>query len=161
MSDDINTQINNVTAKAAEDKIKELEQMVSELGNNWKRALADYKNLEKRNSEEREAFVNYSNTHLLLRVLPFLDNLEMLETHLDDVGLKLIVKDFRQTLREEGVVEIDVLNTDFDASTMEAIEMVEGKPNKVKEVITKGYMLKDKLLRPARVKVGKLENGNE
>lgn len=160
MSTDSNTQNDTVSEKTKDDKIQELEAMNNELSNNWKRALADYKNLEKRNVEERDAYVSYANIHLLLRILPFLDNLEMLAAHIDDTGLKLIIKDFKQTLKEEGVTEIEVLNKDYDSETMEAIEMIEGMPNKVMEVVSKGYTLREKLLRPARVKVGKLENGN-
>ncbi len=138
-------------SNADTEKLKELE-------NNWKRALADYKNLEKRQTEEREAYVLYSNTTLLLRILPVLDNLEMLEAHSNDVGLKLIIKEFKKTLSEESVTEVETLNKDFNADLMEAIEMVqtndESKVGKVVEVLTKGYLLKQKLLRPARVKVG-------
>jgi molecular chaperone GrpE len=137
------------------DKIKELEEKVAELENSWKRALADYRNLQKRTEEEKESLVMFISSMFFKRVLPVLDNLELLEKHVNDEGLKMITKEFRQILNEEGVTVIDVLDKDFEADSMEAIETVDGPKNKVVEVINKGYMLKNKLLRPARVKVGK------
>ena len=137
-----------------ENKLKELEQKLSEMENNWKRALADYKNLEKRIVEERVDFVSYSNSLLISRLLNVLDNLENLEKHNGDMGLKLTLKEFRQILNEEGLLEIDTLGKGFDSNTMEAIETVEGEERKAVEVVLKGYMLKNKLLRPAKVKVG-------
>ena len=122
--------------------------------NNWKRALADYKNLEKRNVEERVEFVSYSNALLISKLLSVLDNLELLEKHNADIGLKLTLKDFRQILNEEGLLEIDAAGKDFDSNVMEAIETVDGEEGRAVEIVSKGYMLKNKLLRPAKVKVG-------
>ena len=143
-------------------KISELEEKVSELENNWKRALADYQNLQKRVAEEREALVTYANLVLISELLPVLDNLELLEKHIDDTGLKLTIKTFKQILENEGVKEIECLGKDFDPALMEAIELVDGKEGKVAEVAQKGYVLKDKLIRPAKVKVGEskeVQNG--
>jgi molecular chaperone GrpE len=133
----------------------DLEERIVELENNWKRALADYKNLEKRVEEEKQAIVSFSNIVLIARLIPILDNLELLENHINDTGLKLTVKQLKELLEEEGVKEIEALGSNFDHEEMEAVEMVEGTPGKVVEVELKGYKLKDKLIRPARVKVGK------
>lgn len=135
-------------------KIEELEKRISELDNNWKRALADYQNLQKRTSEERINFVEFSNSTLIRKLLPILDNLEMLEKHLEDEGLKMIVKEFKSVLKEENVEEVNTNDVFFDANLMEAVETVDGLSNKVIEVLQKGYLFKQKLLRPARVKVG-------
>jgi len=136
-------------------KIKELEERIAELENNWKRALADYKNLERRTAEEKESFINFSNETLVRSLLPIVDHMEMLLNHTKDEGLGMIVKDFNKVLETEGVTEIETLNKDFDSDTMDAIEMIDGEKNKVLEILSKGYLFKDKLLRPARVKVGK------
>jgi len=109
---------------------------------------------QKRIVEERVDFVSYSNSLLISRLLNVLDNLENLEKHNGDMGFKLTLKEFRQILNEEGLLEIDTLGKDFDSNTMEAIETVEGEERKAVEVVLKGYMLKNKLLRPAKVKVG-------
>jgi len=132
-----------------------LKEKLSEMENNWKRALADYKNFEKRTMEEKTLIMSRANEVFALRMLMILDNMEMLETHLDDIGLKLTVKEFRQVLKDFGVEEVKSLGQEFDAEKMEAIEMVEGEKNKVIEVSQKGYTMNGNLIRPTQVKVGK------
>lgn len=141
--------------KNNEDKIKQLEERIVELENNWKRAVADYRNLERRTAEEQTAFVAFANQILLSELLPVLDALEAADKHLNDEGLKLALKKFDEVLKIFNVVEIVALNQSFDHAKMEAIEQVDGEKDKVLEVCEKGYMISDKVLRPARVKVGK------
>lgn len=137
--------------------LDEMTQKAADFENNWKRALADYKNLEKRMLDEKMEFASYANSSLLYKLLPIVDNLELLDAHLNDMGLKLVLKELKQVLTEQGVTEIDATNKEFDATRMEAIELVEGPKNKIMEVLNKGYLIKNKLLRPARVKVGNAE----
>ncbi len=138
-------------------KIIELEEKIAELENNWKRALADYRNLQKRTEEEKESLVSFISSIIFKRILPVLDNLELVQKHINDTGLDMITKEFRQILADEGVTEMEALGKEFDAQTMDAVETVEGEPDRVIEVINKGYLLKNKLLRPPRVKVGSQE----
>lgn len=135
-------------------RIEELEQKIYELENNWKRALADYKNLEKRVTEEREEIFKFANQILISKLIFIMDSLEMLGDHLNDMGLNMILKEFRQILNDEGLEEIEAEGKDFDTGVMEAIEMIEGEEGKVIEVTQKGYMLRNKVIRPAKVKVG-------
>jgi len=134
--------------------LKDMEIKIKDLENNWKRALADYKNLEKRIIEDKEQLAFYIKKQTIENVLPFLDNLEKIEQHLKDKGLELTLKDFKQTLISMGVQELEVLGKDFDPNQMEAIEMHKGEKNKVLKIVSKGYLLNGKLLRPARVIVG-------
>ncbi|OGC47909.1 nucleotide exchange factor GrpE [candidate division WWE3 bacterium RIFCSPHIGHO2_01_FULL_42_13] len=134
---------------------------VEELENNWKRALADYQNLQKRVAEERESIVKFANAMLVLRVLPILDNLLLMHKHDEDPGLKMTIKEFEKILAEEGVKEIEAEGKGFDPHAMEAIEKVKGEEGKVIEVLQKGYMYKNKVLRPARVKVGGATSAKE
>ncbi|MBI4091275.1 nucleotide exchange factor GrpE [candidate division WWE3 bacterium] len=144
-----------------EDEIAEKNKRIEELENNWKRALADYRNLERRYSEEKDALFKFANLLLLERLVPVLDNLETLSKHNDDKGLEIIINQFRELLRDEGVEEMNVLMRDFDPQLMEAVEVVEGGDNKVMQVVVKGYKMNDKILRPARVKVGRKSAGDE
>ena len=141
-----------------EQKIGELEQKLIDTQNSWKRALADYKNLQTRSQQEKQEFAQYANSSLILKFLSILDNLEMIKKHSEDMGLDLTIKEFNRILSEEGVTKIECENCDYDATTMDAIEMVAGEKNKVVEVLRDGYMFKEKILRPATVKVG---NGEE
>jgi molecular chaperone GrpE len=138
-------------------EVKALQEKVSEMEGNWKRALADYKNLVDRTNKEKKQFVEFANEVLVLKLLVVYDSLEMLGKYNQDQGLMLTIKQFEQVLKEEGLKEIEALGKDFNTSEMEGIEMVAGEKDKVVEVLTKGFYLKEKLLRPTRVKVG---NGN-
>ncbi len=148
-----------MTKKKDEKKIEdsaanESSEKITELENNWKRALADYQNLQKRVSEEREKIVSFANAMLILRIIPILDNLQLMQKHSDDAGLKMTIKEFEKILQEEGVKEIEAEGKHFDPEKMEAIEKVEGEHGKVMGILQKGYIYKNKVLRPARVKVG-------
>lgn len=143
--------------KELEEKIQKLENEKAELTENWKRALADYKNLERRTEEQGVFTLEFAKETLVRSLLPVLDHLETLLRHIDDVGLKMIVKDFKGILTNFGVQEIEVANKEFDPATMDAVDTIEGNKNKVMEVLSKGYLFRGKLLRPAKVKVGKGE----
>lgn len=134
------------------------EKKIIELEDKWKRALADYANLEKRIVKEKESFVRFSNAQLWGKLLPIIDDLELGEKHLKDQGLSLTLNKLKEVLKHEGVLEIEVQDKDFNPELMEAVEMVAGPENKVMEVLNKGYLLGEKVLRPAKVKVG---NGQE
>lgn len=138
-------------------KTDELKKQLEEVTNNWKRALADYQNLEKRTKEEKEEFVKFANKNLILQLLPVLDTFDKLEEHLKDDGLALIVKQFRDILLSKGLKKIEVLGRDFSPEEMECVEVEEGEENKVLKETRPGYKMKDKIIRPAQVIVGKKE----
>lgn len=131
-------------------------QRIEELTNNWKRALADYQNLVKRYEKEKTDFVAYANTNLILRLLTVFDHLQRARDYLKDPGLALALKQLEEVLAEEGLREIRAEGREFNPEEMEAVETVKGgKSGVVSEVITKGYYLKDKVIRVAKVKVYK------
>lgn len=137
-----------------ENKIKELQDKVESLDNSWKRALADYSNLEKRTTEEKENFLTLVKIQIVESFLPFFDNLEKIQEHSKDEGLNLTLKDLQKVLKNIGVEEIEAEGKDFDHNIMEAIEVQKGEKNKVLKIIQKGYLLNGFLLRPAKVAVG-------
>lgn len=143
------------------DQVKKLQDRVDELENNWKRALADYKNLERRTAEEKLEFAEFANMVLIQRLLPIVDNLELLEKHVDDTGLKMIIKELKQVLTDNGVDQIESDGKPFDSQTMDCVETAECEADshdKVVETLTRGYKFKTKILRPAKVRVGKAKS---
>ncbi|MCL5091020.1 MAG: nucleotide exchange factor GrpE, partial [Patescibacteria group bacterium] len=122
--------------------------------------LADYQNLEKRFQREKEEFTQFANTNLLLKLIIVLDHFERAQAHLKDPGLDLALKELKKILQEEGLVEIEALGKEFNPLEMEAVAIIEGsgKDNEVAEVLAKGYSLKGKTVRPAKVKVIKFVN---
>ena len=135
-------------------KIKDLELK-------WKRALADYHNLEKRIDKEKEFFVKFSNAQLLGNLLSVLDDFERAEKHLKDQSLSLAVNKFKEILQKENLEEIKAQGEEFNPELMEATEIVKGPKNRVVEVVNKGYLLNNKVLRVAKVKVGGGEKTKE
>jgi molecular chaperone GrpE len=111
--------------------------------------------LQKRASEERQEWVRSANKDLLLRLLPILDTLNLAQKHIQNDGLKVSIAQFLDTLKTEGVTKIEAVGKDFDPHLMECITTEEGKENKVLEEMREGYMLYDKVLRAAQVKVGR------
>lgn len=137
-------------------EITKLKETAEEMKNKYLRALADYQNFEKRVREEKFAVGEEVTFQLLLRLVPFLDNLVQAEIFIKDKGLEMIRKQYYQGLEEMGLKEIPVLGKEFDPHVAEAIEMVEGEKDDIMvEVLRKGYQYHDKVLRPAQVKVSK------
>ncbi len=137
-------------------KTDDLQKQLKEVTENWKRALADYQNLEKRSQTEKEEFARFANRELVFKILPILDTFEQLEKHLDDQGLHLAIKQLRDLLKSEGLEKIEVLGKDYHPEEMEGIEIVSGdEDNKVMEEARTGYRFKGKILRAAQVKVSK------
>lgn len=152
-------------AKKADKKTEELKKQLDELEEKYKRALADYQNLQKRVEKEREEFLKFATSSLITKFLTILDHLESAQKHLKDRGLELLIKDFREILRQEGVVEIKAVGEKFDPAIQECIEAVKVNDknliNKVVEETRKGYKMQvgdeSRVLRFAQVKVGKEE----
>lgn len=143
------------------DELAKLHQRCDELENNWKRTLADYKNLERRTAEEKEDFAHFANMVLIQRLLPIVDNLELLEKHIQDTGLKMIVKEFKQVLEDNGATVVESDGKQFDSETMDCVETVECEEenhDKVVETLARGYKFRTKILRPAKVRVGKAKS---
>ncbi|MBI2442645.1 MAG: nucleotide exchange factor GrpE [Candidatus Levybacteria bacterium] len=120
----------------------------------YKRALADYQNLEKRTREERSEWIKSSAKDILLRLLPVLDTLSLANKHIENQGLQVTLQQFLDVLKQEGVIKIETVGKKFDPHLMEAVEQV-GEGDEVVEEVREGYLLHDKLLRPAQVRVGK------
>jgi len=137
----------------------EIERLQKEVLDNkakFLRALADYQNLEKRAVNEKAKLIQSANKDFILKLLFFLDNLNRAELFIKDENLKMIKQSFEKLLENEGLKEIAVLHKPYDPYTSEVVDIVEGKQeNEVVEVLRKGYVFFDQLLRPAQVKVSK------
>lgn len=148
----------NISApvKQQSDEIESLKREIEEWKGKYLRALADYQNLERRVGEEKRALIMESHGELILKLLPFLDNLEKAEVFVKDDGLNLVKNQLWQTLSEAGIEEIDLIGKEFDPHVAEAVETIEGKQdNIVVDIVRKGYLYRNKLLRVAQVKVSR------
>jgi molecular chaperone GrpE len=128
----------------------------------WKekyiRVLADYQNLEKRTQDEKQEVRMFASLVVIEKLLPVVDLLEKAQEHLQDQGLELALKELNTFFRTIGVEKIDVAGKTFDPYEMDCIEIVAGaKENMVVTVVSAGYRMHNKIIRPAKVTVGKKE----
>ncbi|MDY6851099.1 MAG: nucleotide exchange factor GrpE [Thermodesulfobacteriota bacterium] len=130
------------------------------------RTQADMENMKKRLDREKADFVKFANEGLLRDLLPVLDNLERALKHADSTsggqglkeGLQLTIDDFVNVFKKFGVKAISALGEKFDPNFHEAVMQREDPDiddNTVLEVIQRGYLLNDRLLRPSMVVVSK------
>ncbi|MBW9211974.1 MULTISPECIES: nucleotide exchange factor GrpE [Terrabacteria group] len=150
---------------SAEEKLQAqvitLEEQVAILKNEYAKAYADAENMKKRLQTDFEQRTKFQMANFAKELLPILDNCEraLAQETQDEAyrkGVEMIYSQLQNTLAKEGVQEIDALNHQFDGSFHQALmsEAKEGvEPNIVIEILQKGYMIKDRLLRPAMVKV--------
>lgn len=145
-------------------KIEELEREKKEFLSGWQRAKADFANYKKEEKERMQGLVEYVKQEFLFSFLSLIDNLERAEKELKEEekssktvqGFLQIGKQLREFLKSQGIREIEAKGKEFNPSLHEAIATVEGeKSGKVIEVLEKGYMVGNRLLRPAKVKVVK------
>jgi molecular chaperone GrpE len=136
----------------------------------WKelavRTAADLDNFRKRSAREREEAIRYANQGLLEDLLPVIDNFEMgmLAAAQDKssmiyIGMDMVRRQLNDFLSNQGVTEIPAEGKTFDPNVHEAISQEDCKPDqdgKVLRVNRRGFMLRDRLLRPAVVVVGKV-----
>ena len=138
-----------------EDQLEnEVDPKVAEFEDKYLRAVADYRNLEKRVAEERLEYIKFANRELLERLLPSFDTLFLAERYVQDDGLKLTIKTLYDALDQVGVKRVETESKRFNPDTMECIETVDGEEEMVIEEVRPGFTLFEKTLRPALVKVG-------
>lgn len=125
---------------------------------------AEFDNFRKRNAKEQQDFRDYALADALKLLLPILDSLDRaLKTKaasLEDFhsGIELIDKQFHDALAKLGVQPVEAVGESFDPNLHQAIQMVdtdEAKDNQVLDELQRGYRLRDRLLRPAMVRVAR------
>lgn len=154
-----------VKTDSKDKQIEELKKQIEELTNNWKRALADYQNLEKNFSRQKETLALYIKRDQLIKFFPILEILQKAQEHLKDHGLEMAIKEFNNLLKSEGVEEIEVLGHEFDPNTSECVDtetlpagrQESEKDNIVTKVVSNGYKILGTVIRPAKVVVIKKE----
>ena len=156
-------------AKEIEDLKKKLEEKEKEVKEHYDRLLrvaADFDNYKKRTTREKEEWTKFANEDLIKAILPFVDNLERAINHAKKVedtgvlieGVRLTIQQLLQALNKFGLSSFESLGKPFDPTRHEAVLVVptdQHEPNQVVEEFQKGYLLNDRLIRPATVSVSK------
>ncbi|MFO7659140.1 MAG: nucleotide exchange factor GrpE [Bacteroidales bacterium] len=147
-------------------KLKEAEDKNKELHDKYLRLSAEFDNFRKRTLKEKTELIKSAGEQLIVNLLPVVDDFERGINTLDSLkdldsfkeGLMLIYNKFKEFLNQNGVKEIEVANNEFDVDLHEAITKFPAPQpelkGKVIDVVTKGYMLNDKVIRFSKVVVG-------
>lgn len=130
---------------------------------NWQRSQADFINYKKRNEQEKRERVEFVNSMLISNLLLIVDDLERAFVSLPSQlmefswidGIRLVYNKLKAILEAQGLTEIKAKGEPFDPHLHEAVTRREGEEGMVIEEIQKGYKLKDKVIRPSMVIVGK------
>lgn len=147
-------------------KYEELQNEINTLKDKNMRIAAEMVNTLRRKDEETTRLLKYSNESLITELLPVIDNFERalnVDAKTTDIesyqkGMTMIYNSLKNILEKFEVKEIEAIDKEFDPSYHQAVmqEEKEGtKENIVIEVLQKGYTYKDKVIRPAMVKVSK------
>jgi molecular chaperone GrpE len=147
-------------------KLAEKEKEAKDNYDRYLRMAADFENYKKRAAKEKEDYVKFGNEDLIKAILPFIDNLERAVSHAEKVhetgvmieGVRLVLQQILQALNKFGLSSFESVGKPFDPARHEAMLVVETdqhEPNQVVEEFQRGYLLRDRLLRPATVSVSK------
>ncbi len=150
------------TIKGMKARLEEETEKAQRLLANWQRAEADFANYKKRAEQERDESRRMANAALIINILPILDDLERAFSSLDVRlvgltwfdGIRLIHRKLQLTLENAGVRPIQSEGQTFDPRFHEAVTYGEGEEGKVVAEVQRGYLLHDRVLRPAMVIVG-------
>jgi len=149
-----------------EDILQKLQNEVEEQKDKYLRLFAEFDNFKRRNAKERLELIQTAGKDVIISMLEVMDDCDRAEkqmTESEDIaaqkeGVQLVFNKLRSTLQARGLTAMESINTDFDVEKHEAITEVqvpEDQKGKVVDEIEKGYYLNNKIIRFAKVVVGK------
>jgi molecular chaperone GrpE len=152
------------SAVEEDDALEQLEKQLEQKEDRLLRLQAEYDNFRRRTKQEKESAAKYRSEKLAENLLPAMDNFDralMTEPESEEAksllqGMKMIYNQLNEALNTEEITVMETVGETFDPTKHEAVMQVESEEfesNVVVEELQKGYMLKDKVLRPAMVKV--------
>ncbi|HUY00012.1 MAG TPA: nucleotide exchange factor GrpE [Candidatus Deferrimicrobium sp.] len=148
-----------------QDLKKKLEDTKKDWFDKYARLQAEFENFQKRNLKEKETFTTYANSQLISKLLPILDSSEIMLKSIEPKlepkefqGIKMIFKELYGVFEKEGLTPIKAKGEAFDPFVHEilCVECTDECPDEtILEEFQKGYKLKDRVLRPSKVKIAK------
>ena len=157
----------NVNSTNAEEQVEKLQQELAEQKDKYIRLFAEFDNFKRRNAKERVELIQTAGKEVITSLLDVLDDSERAEKQIqtsEDLqqikeGIQLVFNKLRSTLQARGLKAMESIHTDFDVEKHEAITEIpaptEDLKGKVLDQVQKGYYLNDKIIRFAKVVVGK------
>ena len=154
-------------SESNDEEVEKLESEIAELKDKHLRMVAEFDNFRRRNAKERLELTQTAGKDIITSLLVVLDDVDraskQLETTTDITvlkeGISLVFNKFRNIMQQKGLKAMDAVNKEFDADLHEAITEIPAPTpkmvGKVIDVVEAGYYLNDKLIRHAKVVVGK------
>lgn len=149
----------------SDSEVEKLKQEKDEVYNHLLRLQAEYDNFKRRTQKEKEAERKYKAQDIVTAILPVLDNFERaLQVEKTEAtagivdGITMVYRQLQDALKNNGVETIETEGQEFDPNLHHAVMQVEDEEiesNHIVEELQKGYLLKDRVIRPAMVKVNK------
>jgi molecular chaperone GrpE len=142
------------------------EEKLAEMQDRYLRLSAEFDNYRKRTLKEKMEISKYAGEDLIIKILPIMDDFERALKSMDESsdcksikeGIDLIYSKLGEFLKQQGIKEIEAMNIPFNVDLHDAVAKLpvaeEDNKGKVVDVILKGYYLKDKVIRHAKVVVG-------
>ena len=158
-----NTHLSN---PGGEDVMQKLQAELEEQKDKYLRLFAEFDNFKRRNAKERIELIQTAGKDVIISMLGVMDDCDRAEKQLTESndfasqkeGVQLVFNKLRTTLQARGLTAMESINTEFDVEKHEAItevEVPEKQKGKVVDEIEKGYYLNNKIIRFAKVVVGK------
>lgn len=144
---------------AENSEINKLKEEAEDYKNKWMRSVAEFDNYKKRNAKMWQEAFNEGVSSVILKILPVGDNLDWaLSIGLDEKtaeGIKNIKRKYDETLKSMEIEEINPIGQPFNPNDSEAVMAIDGEEGEesgiVKQVLQKGYKIKEKIIRYAKV----------
>lgn len=166
--DEVQTEmpVEEIQEPTLEEKYAQALADMEELKKDNLRVLADSENFKKRLLREKEEYFKFATSAILEEIIPVMDNLDLALAHGRQaeackdlvMGVEMTMNIFLDTMKKHGLEQIGAVDVPFDPARHEALGQVERDDvdeNTVCQMLQKGYLLKDRLLRPAKVMVSR------
>lgn len=162
---DLNAKSEKNETAELENQLADLQQKYDEMEDKYLRAEAEMQNMTKRFKNEQAQLLKYEGQKLATEILPVMDNLNRaLQAEVEDDasnqlkhGIEMVAKDMEKALTDNEITKIEAIGKKFDPTKHQAVKTVPTEDGQeadtVVEVYQDGYMLKDRVLRPAMVVV--------
>ena len=160
-NEEANNEINNELLNGLKQKLESQKAELDDKDDRLKRLMAEFDNKKKRSAKERESLYNSLLSDIAISLLPVIDNLEKAvsvktEDNNYKIGVELVLKQFKDVLKANGINEIEAVGKTFDPELHEAVSSVEDPAlgvQEIKEEYRKGYIIGNKVIRHSLVVV--------
>lgn len=160
-SSNFDNEVNVELLNSLKQKLESQKAEIDDKEDRLRRLMAEFDNFKKRSAKERESLYNTLISDIAVSLLPVIDNLEKaVSVKTDDnnykIGVELVLKQFKEVLKSNGINEIEAVGKTFDPQLHEAVGSVDDPKlgvQEIKEEYRKGYMIGDKVIRHSMVVV--------